>query len=197
MASRKRKRRSTKRKTSGGGRFKAMLLGLVAGIVIAVAVWWQLGQPAAPSRNDGAPVEVATAPAEAPEERPPAKIVDLEPTGRDFDFYAMLPEQEIVVDDRAKRNDTNSPASPDTAAISEPGTYRLQAGSFTREADAEAFKARLALLGMQSAIQPATVNGQRYYRVIIGPMTNTALVNEYKRRLNESGIETIVSREKS
>lgn len=71
------------------------------------------------------------------------------------------------------------------------GSYMLQVASFKRASDAERMKAQLALRGISSRVQAATIkNGQVWHRVITGPYPNkqsmTSAQAELKRHGNDS-----------
>lgn len=155
------------------------LLGGVVG-AFGVGYAWMANEPNAGSEM----AEEATT-------RPPAKP----PQERTFDFYSMLPEEEVVV---PAEGPVEAPALPPPAAPAPParkqpsttgsaannsapaapakpaaspapggsGDYLLQVGSFRSTADAERLKAQLALKGIQTSIQTVTINnGQTYHRV--------------------------------
>ena len=88
----------------------------------------------------------------------------------------------------------SAPASPtETArAAGAGGTYVLQAGSFRRAADAESRRAALALLGLEARVQTVTIDGEiTWHRVLSGPYTELARLNDVRVRLRENGIDTI------
>lgn len=61
------------------------------------------------------------------------------------------------------------PPAEEPAAKASSGTYILQAGSFSRAADAERLRAQLALIGISSSVQAATLsNGKTTHRVRTG-----------------------------
>ncbi|MFK8051867.1 MAG: SPOR domain-containing protein [Woeseiaceae bacterium] len=188
---RQKKRRKARSTNRSGGQFRSMMFGLIAGLGIAAIVWWQLGAPPPPAKTE---VVVAE---EAPAKTKPPKPIELQATGENFDFYEMLPEQEVVVHDGfAKRRST--PAAKVTAVaprVTEQGVHRIQAGSFRNPEDADRMKGTLALQGMKPHIEPVVINGTRFNRVIIGPISELATLNEYIRRLNRLGLEYQVIRE--
>src|SRR3546814_16476965 len=47
--------------------------------------------------------------------------------------------------------------------------YILQAGAFGASGDAEAVKARIALLGLNARVESAVIKGKTVYRVRLGP----------------------------
>lgn len=89
-----------------------------------------------------------------------------------------------------------APAAPPTAA--KPATtstpYYLQAGAFRNNADAEAMKARLLMLGFNASVQSAQVNGSTVNRVRLGPFKGIDEMNRARSRLAEEKIDTSVVR---
>lgn len=169
-----------------------MLIGLIAGLCIAAGIWWKFSVPdVATAAQPASQTEAPTKPTMA---KPP-KPAELEATGRDYDFYEMLPEQEVIVHDGfAKRRDqpaTTIKAAPEVIAA---GIYRIQAGSFRNPDDAERMKAVLAMQGMKAQIEAVKVNNLSFYRVIIGPIKELNRLNEYQRRLAQANIDIQVTR---
>jgi len=64
----------------------------------------------------------------------------------------------------------------------------LQAGAFRAAGDAEALKARIALLGLQARVEPGSVDGQTVYRVRLGPYANARELTAARQRLDEDGL---------
>jgi cell division protein FtsN len=172
--------------------------GLVGAFGVGVA--WMLNEQQA-----AAPLAaVATAePAEAPRPKPT------------FDFYDMLPKEEVVVpaervpepvplpapgqqmqpprQQAAPQTASATPAPvPETAAG--PNSYILQVGSFRSTADAEKLKAQLALLGIQTSIQTVTIDsGQTYHRVRTGSYAKDD-ANALRSRLQGNGHKPMMMR---
>lgn len=96
-----------------------------------------------------------------------------------FDFYRVLPERKVVIpqDELLPQGDVSTGGTvepqPDMLFI-------LQAGSFSRIKDADRRKAELALLGQETAITTADVDGKKYYRIEIGPLTERQNVSTQK-----------------
>ncbi|MDQ1303206.1 MAG: hypothetical protein QG595_1189, partial [Pseudomonadota bacterium] len=63
------------------------------------------------------------------------------------------------------------------------------AGAFPEFADADAVKARLALLGVVAEIQSAEADGRRFHRVRIGPIDDLDKLNRLRARLRQNRIE--------
>lgn len=102
-----------------------------------------------------------------------------------FTFYELLPNFEVVTPDEEPV--TAVDATP--KAIEEPGTYVLQAGSFSTNTDADRRRAELALHGIQSHIQRVKVNDKNYHRVYIGPVDDLDELNMLRSRLRAAQID--------
>ncbi len=85
------------------------------------------------------------------------------------------------------------PQAPVREAKPEPvSTYMLQAGSFSRPAEADRQKARIALLGLSASIQKVTIQGRGdFYRVRLGPYASYSRMEDADRRLKGEGIQAI------
>ena len=141
--------------------------------------------------------------------RPPANSTE----ERQFDFFSMLPEEEVVVpaDEAAEPialppAKTPEPASKPAAAKPAPspvasaapsagqGDYLLQLASFRNTADAERLKAQLALKGIQTSIQTVTIdNGQTYHRVRTATYDKSA-AQAMRTKLKREGQDSIMIR---
>ena len=71
--------------------------------------------------------------------------VKADPGPREYDFYKILPEMEVVIPEAELQHRAN--ASNGTV---EAPAYIIQAGSFENRSDADSMKARLALLGLSA-----------------------------------------------
>ncbi len=72
--------------------------------------------------------------------------------------------------------------------------FVVQAGSFNSEQSAENRRAELGLLGYESRIIQRTENGNRVFRVRLGPFGTSDEANEVKTRLAENSIPALVGR---
>jgi cell division protein FtsN len=104
-----------------------------------------------------------------------------------FEFYKMLPAFEMVISD--EEPGANGDGEP--KAIEEPGVYMLQAGSFSTYNDANRRIAELALQGIESRVQRASVNNRDYYRVYIGPIDDLDELNMTRSRLRAAKIDVM------
>jgi cell division protein FtsN len=70
----------------------------------------------------------------------------------------------------------------------------LQVAAFKARADAESLKAQLALKGMQAGIESATIKGESYHRVRLGPYRSIEQLQAARSRLKSSGYDSAVVR---
>jgi cell division protein FtsN len=97
-----------------------------------------------------------------------------------FDFYKLLPKFQVVIPKQDKDVQTDTGKKP----IEQPGAYVLQVASFQDYRDADAMKARLALLGLVSHIQQVQIgDGETWNRVRIGPISNLDKLNSARKTL--------------
>lgn len=126
------------------------------------------------------------------------KSTAIEPT---FDFYTLLPEMEVVVDDDNQTTKTIVTSPPqqqaaDTKTV-EKVSYLLQVGSFKKLSDADAFKARLAFLGIESKVQTVTIDKKdTWHRVQVGPVIGREKADAIQKQLRNNDIESLLMRAK-
>ena len=169
-----------------------MLFGLSIGLAVALVVYLRSGNPAlqgiaappAASRIREIQQEPAAPVATEREAEPvAADSAAADPEEPALFFYNGLRETEVIVDanefDFGGRNDA-------------PVRVLIQAGSFPDLHRADTRQADIALLGIESRIDPAVVNGEVYYRVNIGPLTERGDINRTRRMLRDQGIDTVM-----
>ena len=87
---------------------------------------------------------------------------------------------------------------PSTAAVDpapdERFTYYLQAGAFREPNDAEATKAKLALMGVAANIAERQSDLGTLYRVRVGPFADVETMNRTRVRLSDNGVDVAVVR---
>lgn len=105
-----------------------------------------------------------------------------------FEFYTLLPSQEVMPDRSAPATPPPIPAAP-AAEI----RYVLQAGSFKSEAEADRRRAAILMLGMPVKVVKVPVKpGETWYRVVVGPFTGKAAAQEARANLRNNGVDTLV-----
>ena len=96
------------------------------------------------------------------------------------------------------RATVETPRVPDTAPAPKPAAtvasadsgarYILQAGAFGASGDAEATKAKIAMLGLSARVESAQINGKTDYRVRKGPYGTASELAEAKQKLTSGGL---------
>ncbi len=171
-------RRTVSRKPAAGNSPGApgwawALAGLALGLFVAFLVYLNENRPATP-----APAAAKTKPT-----APGAGNTEQRPR---FDFYTILPEQEVVVPEGAGEDERA--AAPEQ----EKAQYLLQAGSFRTLEQADSLRARLALLGVEASIETVRLKeGDTWHRVRIGPYTNVREVAKIQEHLRRQEIQTL------
>ena len=164
-----------------------LLTGLSVGLLVALGVYlYNRNHEAALAKRNAVIEKPAATKGEAKSktETPPQKKE--EPR---FDFYTLLPKQEVVIPEKEIREEQQRLQAKDNVI------YTLQAGSFRSHEDADSLKAQLAMLGVESTIVTATNEDGTKHKVRIGPLANSREMNRIRNRLNSNNISTIVLRE--
>src|SRR2546429_2220801 len=105
-----------------------------------------------------------------------------------FDFYKILPGQEEPVSEKELRERARLASRGQQDGSKD--VYFIQAGSFQNPADADNQKARLAILGYESSVEPANLPDKgTWYRVRMGPYSKVEDINRVRQALAQSGIE--------
>lgn len=126
-----------------------------------------------------------------------------------FEFYSILPQQEVVAPVTGNRK-TFAPAVVPTppkpapgdlpaqdSAAGDAGRYQLQAGSFRTQAEADRRRAELVLSGHHVSIQPVSAsNGEQWFRVMVGPFKGEEAMQQARQQLSANRIDTLPIRMK-
>jgi cell division protein FtsN len=116
------------------------------------------------------------APADTPKAEPRPAAVTADPLG-----------------DLAKAKTTLS--TPVTkASANEPFDYLVQAGAYRTPADADAQKAKLAMLGMDAKVSERDQGGRIVYRVRMGPFEDKNAAERARAKMDANGIDNTLVR---
>ena len=191
-------RRTAPPRRSGGSFLLGMFIGIILGLGIALGVAFYLNKTPLPFL--GKPrtaVEGKETPAQ------PQKPIAGMPQGaakgaeRDkpkFDFYKILPGGEEPVTEKELKDAAKAGKSQPEAARS---VYFIQAGSFQNPADADNQKAKIAILGFESSVEPTLLPDKgTWYRVRMGPYTSLEDLNRVRRVLSQNGIDASLAKAK-
>ena len=236
------KGRSQARRNSGNSGGLPGWAWMVLGIVITLAVVLAAPRLLKSDGDDGfyrprANPDATPAPATSAADEDaalPAPVAPPASSDPDYDFYTLLPGQEVPMTDAeleasaqaerererrqaqqreqdaaplaapdaalpapspAPADSASQPAAATTTAASAPADttarYLLQAGSFSASGDAEALKARIALLGLGARVESAQVQGRTVYRVRMGPYGTASELADAKGKLEGGGLEAL------
>jgi Cell division protein len=191
-----------------------LFLGVVAGLVMAIVVAWQLGGDSVMEVIEGKSKTITT-------QSGRVKTDDAEKEKTSFDFYTVLPEG---TPQQPQGNATVTPKAPTAATTTTRGEttaiaplpeasqtkppetgapttstkeiYWLQVGSFSRIEDAESRRAELALSGWEATIQKGEVPGRgTIYRVRLGPYDNPEHTGRMRAELSRRNFEVAIVRQ--
>lgn len=76
----------------------------------------------------------------------------------------------------------------------DPFDYFVQAGAFRTQADADAQRAKLAMLGWEARVSEREQNGRPVFRVRVGPFTKRDDAEQLKQKLDGAGLEAALVR---
>ena len=179
------------RKRSGGGFLFGLFIGVVIGLGVSLAIAFYLNRSPVPfitAKPKPAEKDAGKAPAIAGLPQTAAAPAAT-PDKPKFDFYKILPGAEEPVTDRELRERLRASKSGSQQDLSK-DVYFIQAGSFQNPADADNQKARLAILGFESSVEPANLPDKgTWYRVRMGPYTKVEEINRVRAMLAQNGID--------
>ncbi|OYD49550.1 SPOR domain-containing protein [Acidovorax kalamii] len=76
----------------------------------------------------------------------------------------------------------------------DPFDYFVQAGAFRTQADADAQRAKLAMMGWEARVSEREQNGRAVFRVRVGPFTKRDDAEQLKEKLDGAGLESALVR---
>ena len=76
----------------------------------------------------------------------------------------------------------------------DPFDYFVQAGAFRTQADADAQRAKLAMLGWEARVSEREQNGRAVFRVRVGPFAKRDDAEQLKEKLDGAGMESALVR---
>jgi cell division protein FtsN len=168
-------------------RLREFGLGLAVGLSLSVMVLvWQN------YRDKNATHTPSEVPRPEPRIDKDPGVADVEDSAKNYDFYEMLPNFEVVVpekDREVSRERDNAPA-----AIVAPGVYVLQAGSYRKQEDADRVRAQLKVQGIDALVQRVAVDDDVWHRVRIGPISELPELNRLRARLRAADLDSLVIR---
>ena len=180
------------RKRSGGGFLLGIFVGVILGLAVSLGIAFYLNKTPIPflAQKPKQAEKDGQAPAKPPAIAGLPQVSPVPAPGTEkpkFDFYKILPGAEEAVSDKELRERMRAARSQQDAAKD---VYFIQAGSFQNPADADNQKARLAILGFESSVEPANLPDKgTWYRVRLGPYTRIEDINKVRQALAQNGID--------
>jgi len=179
---------SNDRQGLGSNTVIGFVVGLVMGLAIAVAVALYMTKAPVPFMNKvQRPTENVKPGADGKLPDPNTALYSkpIEPPKLD------TPRPDAKTDPKAAPPPPEQTARIDPSAV-ENTRYLLQAGAFRTADDADAMRARLALLGLDARVSPTDQSGTTLYRVRLGPYGQIDDINRIRKSLAENGIDSQV-----
>ena len=189
--------RSRKQATRGGSRSTVpawvwLGVGVVLGLLVAMVFLGSDWAPILREQNGPQPNPEAV----APRESEPPLVEARDKPRKNYDFYSVLPEMEVVIPDAEISAKARAEAAqPGTPAVSANARYLLQAGSYPSAKGADEVKAKLAILGFVAKVYPVTINGKTWNRVRLGPYASAGELETVKAALADNGFNAIALKE--
>lgn len=169
-----------------------LLVGFAMGLVVALLVYLH-GQTALQRLEQATNLPHVAAEPAASAQRKPEKSAE---PRREFDFYTLLPELEVVIPDETETASAQHTPRARPALAQAAHGYVLQVGSFQRLQEADSLKAKLALLGVEADIQTVRVNQDTWHRVRIGPARNLDRLSRIRARLRANNVDSLLVKAK-
>ena len=123
---------------------------------------------------------------------PPATTSAAVPAGKASAPVSTRDPAAILADKPAR--EPRVAASAASASGPDPFAYFVQAGAYGRTEDAEAQRAKLAMMGMEGKITEREQSGRTVFRVRIGPFDKKATADGAKEKLDAAGVESALVR---
>ena len=178
-----------------GSTLTGFIMGLVLGLSIAVVVALVINKASTPFTNKGGKSDKTDAPVTQMQDPNKPLFGNKEPVAQAAKEVAAS-KAEI-----AKAGSASKPA--ETAAASGPAKnddaddkfiYFLQIGAFKDAADAEASRAKLALVGIEASVTEKSGDGGTLHRVRVGPFDHADAMNKMRTKLSENGVDAAIIR---
>lgn len=168
-----------------------IIIGVTVGLIIAGGLaWYMLKSPSAKSLGTVTQSEQLAIEKSSPEKMDavsaPAGATGTKENKPRFEFYKVLTDKAASPVPKIVPKATNKPVVSDLSKE----LYYLQIGSFSNAEDADKLKAKLALMGMEAAVQVATIPDKGvWHRVRLGPYMGQSEANQAREALKLNGVE--------
>lgn len=203
-----------------GGTVLGFIFGLVVGLGVALGVAVYVTKVPVPFLNKGTTRSVEQDAAEAQKNKnwdpnsplygkSPARVAtpasaasaaDAAPVADARAPAASTPAKAAAAASKAEGKPGADPlgdlaaAKAAAAGSAEPFDYFVQAGAFRTQGDADAQRAKLAMIGWEARVSEREQNGRTVFRVRIGPFAKRDDAEQLKEKLAGAGVESALVR---
>ncbi len=109
-----------------------------------------------------------------------------------FDFYTLLPNQEVLPNKKTADAASAAATRVTPAEEGDRTSYVLQAGSFRSEKEADRRRAQVLLLGLPVKTLKVTVKpGDDWFRVVVGPFKGKEAAEAARASLRANGVDAL------
>ena len=148
--------------------FQGFAVGLIAGILASIVF-----------------IPASESPVPATKSLPMTTSAGQVDEGPRFDFYTVLPNQELDLNPDIEPADLQSRSEGDAQ-------YLLQVGSFRQQADADRRRGELALLGLEATVEAGDSDSGRWYRVYLGPFESRSNMARARALTAQADMDTLL-----
>ena len=199
-----------------GSTLMGLIIGLVVGLGVALAVALYVSKVPLPFKG-GRPVDAPSPDASKDKDWNPNSVLQPKPAASTPSAPAS--EAPAASPAPAAPSTAPTPAAPSSAALpapavnadplgtgksglstapsaapAEPFQYFVQVGAFRTPTEADAQKARMALLGMDAKVSERDQSGRPVYRVRLGPFDDRDLAERIRTRLADNKVDSALVR---
>ena len=194
-------------KSQRGGFFVGMIVGLLIGLALALAVALYVTKAPVPFVNkvpQRSPEQDAAeaaknknwdpnAPLAGKNPARPASVPEAAPSSDAAPAVQPSAAPSVTAGKPANKEaaaaaPADKSAAPSTAAAPDAFVYFVQAGAYSHTEEAEAQRAKLAMLGLQAKITEREQNGRTVYRVRVGPYEQRTDAEAAKDKIDGNGV---------
>ena len=154
--------------TLSAAHFQGFAVGLIAGILASIVF-----------------IPASESPVPATESLPMTTSAGQVDEGPRFDFYTVLPNQELDLNPEIEPADLQSRSEGDAQ-------YLLQVGSFRQQADADRRRGELALLGLEATVEAGDSDSGRWHRVYLGPFESRSDMARARALTAQADMDTLL-----
>ncbi|HEU4622016.1 MAG TPA: SPOR domain-containing protein [Burkholderiaceae bacterium] len=193
------------RRHQRGNTFLGIVIGIAIGLTIAAGIALFISKAPNPFSNqnkDNATAQRHGASPPARSSPAPSPAPSIAPSARDYAGSPdWLPSDKPSAEPRATEPARKAPpaeSAPPSSPSAEQGAADassrlfLQAGAFKSQADADAMKARLALMGYDAKVSSVVRGSDTWYRVRLGPYAGAERADKVRQSLAQNGIKASV-----